>query len=463
MSSSQMSGSAVGHRQVAGAQSVAALDSARNRESALPVAGQAAIDGRRVEALQLVVAIGSVLLIGLHSTLYYGVTTAAVPVALLIPVWTSILWRFRGAPSLMILTALALVAGVLLARVSAADHHIDGREAFASITLLATGIGAVGVLLWVSTIIRPDRIALLYGVGMLLGSAASPASWGSDPWKYAFAFPVAIIALSLFQQLRSGIMSLVLLGVLGLVSIVFNYRSFLAFCVLTALLVLWQKARRSPAASRNRFAPLLMMGVIGLGIYYLATSLLVGGFLGATLQQRSIAQIDASGSLLIGGRPEWSATVQLMKMNPWGYGLGATPNMDDLMAGKRGFASINADYNNGYIENYMLGNQFHLHSIIADLWSSCGVVGLVLAVLIVVRLLGSLSVALSASSASAVFVLTTLVAVWDLGFGPIFTNLTDVTLALALAMMLPHLRCGPEADSTASRGPQLTDDWQARA
>jgi hypothetical protein len=403
-------------------------------------AAQDSLDRGRTRSVMQWIAAGSVLLIGLHVTVYYGVTTAALPVALLFPVWSSTLSRFKRARTLMLLTVLALAAGELLAQVSQASHQIDGREAFASITLLGTGIGAVGVLLWASTIFSADRLALLFGLGMLLGELAAPSKWGSNPWKYAFAFPVAIILLSLFQRRRSGLMSLIVLAVLGLVSTVFDYRSFLGFCVLTGLLVLWQRATRSPGRERNRLAPLLLLGAAGLAIYFLATSLLVNGYLGSSLQQRSVAQIDASGSLLIGGRPEWAATVQLMRLNPFGYGLGAVPNADDLLAGKKGFASINVDYNNGYIENYMLGAQFHLHSIIADLWSSCGIAGLALAGVILVILLSSLSVALSERSASAAFLVVVLVALWDLGFGPIFSNLPDVTLALAMAMMLPHRR-----------------------
>lgn len=407
--------------------------------------GQDVLDRSRSDAVLRVLAAGSVLLIGLHVSLYYGVTTAALPVALLFPVWTAALSRFRGARSLMMLTLLTLLSGALLAELAAAEHRVDAREALASTTLLATGIGAVGVLLWASRVFPTDRIALLYGVGMLIGEIAAPGKWGSTPWKHGLAFPMAVIALTVLQRMRSGAASLTVLVALGAVSVVLDYRSFLGFCALTVLLLLWQRASPPAENKRNRFAPLLLLGAVGLAVYFLVSNLLVRGYLGASLQQRSIAQIDASGSLLIGGRPEWSATVQLMRMNPWGYGVGVVPNADDLMAGKQGFANINVDYNNGYIEKYMLGGQFHLHSIIADLWSSGGLVGLVLAVAIVGTLLTSLSVALSERRASAVLVLVVLVALWDMGFGPIFSNLTDVTLALALALSGAHRRGAPPA------------------
>ena len=95
------------------------------------------------------------------------------------------------------------------------------------------------------------------------------------------------------------------------------------------------------------------MAALGLAVYYLGTTLLVDGYLGEAAQAKSVAQIDAAGSLIAGGRPELAATLALLGADFRGFGLGAIANYHDVLVAKTGMASINYDPNNGYVERYL--------------------------------------------------------------------------------------------------------------
>ena len=64
--------------------------------------------------------------------------------------------------------------------------------------------------------------------------------------------------------------------------------------------------RISPPSAASLRTVALVLAVLA---YRLGTRVLVSGYLGAEARQRSIAQIDSAGSLILGGRPEIAATV----------------------------------------------------------------------------------------------------------------------------------------------------------
>jgi hypothetical protein len=88
----------------------------------------------------------------------------------------------------------------------------------------------------------------------------------------------------------------------------------------------------------------------------------------------------------------------------------------------------------GYAEHYMFGGQFKLHSVAADLWSHFGLVGVGLAVVIAGLLTDALTRVLSDRTGTALLVFAIALALWDLAFGPIYSNLRYITLALGLAL-----------------------------
>jgi hypothetical protein len=388
---------------------------------------------RTRDTLAIAIAAVGVVLVGLDVQIKQGVTTGTVAMLVLAPVWARTTLRLRGAKALFVLLVAAIVSGRVLGYMSAADHDLSSKTATFMLALVTTGLGSVGLMVWATTIVGTPAVVLLFALGDQLNNLLHPYQWASDPWKFGFALPVTLMVMALLAR-RSARANIGALAALGAVSVLFNYRSFFGFCALSALILLWQAATASSRRRISKASPLLLIAALAISLYFTVSSLLVNGTFGTELQQRSVAQIDASGSLIVGGRPEWSATLQLMRMQPFGFGLGVVPNSDDLNAGKAGFASINVDYNNGYVENYMFGGDYHMHSVIADLWTHFGLIGLALAAFVMFLLLRHLSVTLAAHGAAPLVIFMTAIALWDLGFGPIFTNLKDVVLALVLVL-----------------------------
>lgn len=396
------------------------------------------------EIVQRSIAIVSVLLIGANLQVKYGLTIALLPVVLLAPVWVAVIARYPAARLLMTATGLAVVWGTLLAWVAATDHVVNKHQEIASVLMLLTAVGAIGVLIWAGQTLRPTTVAILFGVGLGAAQLPHPAAWAANPWKYGFALPVAVIGVTIAGRARSAWLGVVVLGVIGLVSLVSDYRSFAAFCLITILVLTWQLASGSTRARVHKLAPMLMLGAIGVGVYFILSNLLVEGYLGSGLQARSTAQIDASGSLLIGGRPEWAAAAELMNQRPQGYGFGVLPNAVDVGHGDAGLESVNINPAYGY-EDYMFAGGFRLHSILADLWAAAGWGGLLLAAVILAVLLHRLATELGERTATPMLVFSTVLAIWALAFGPIFTDLKTLTLALfvGLAAHRPGAAAGP--------------------
>jgi hypothetical protein len=398
-----------------------------------------------------IVAVFSVVLVGANFSVKYGITVAAVPVILLAPVWIAALGRHAGARLVIATAGAAVIAGMILSRISSADHATGHSQTISSAMLVVSGFGAVGVLLWCGEVLGRRPTIVLYGLAFALAQVMDHASWADNPWKHGFAFPATVVALALASKARTVGPTLVTLAVAGLLSIANDYRSFFAFCVIVALLVVWQEFSRSTSRTRHRFAPLLLLGALGIAAYYAVTTLLVEGYLGPEVQERSIEQIDASGSLLVGGRPEWAATIRLMSEHPWGYGFGVAPNAADVSVGDAGLLSVNINPDYGY-NVYMFAGQFRLHSIAADLWASTGVIGIVLGLVVFGTLAHWLAVGLESRRLDALTIILVVIASWDLVFSPIFTSLKDVTVALFLVLSLapPVLR---RTDRRARRRP----------
>lgn len=368
-----------------------------------------------------------VVLVGLAVPVRFG-ASATVPVLIvLLPVWIGVLRRYTLAPIIVVVAVAAVPSGLLLGAVSSVDHEIDGLLRYQSIALLFSGIAAFVVVLWARQELPLGRILVLFALGAL----ASDLSAGRLSWKFDLAVPTTLLVLGLLGRRPSHRAAIVALLVLGVIGVLEDSRSFFGFCLLAATLTAWQTRPRG--RSVNRWYPALLMTGAALAAYLLTASLLTGGYLGSELQERSTEQIETSGSILAGGRPEWAATRELIARNPEGYGLGVVPNWSDIQAGKAGLSSIDVKLE-PQRQRYMFGGQFKLHSIAADLWVSYGWVGLALAMLILVGLVRSLSFALAARRAQPAVIFITLLAVWHVLFGPIFSNWLEVCVALGLGL-----------------------------
>jgi hypothetical protein len=403
---------------------------------------------------------------GLALPLPAATSSALLAVGALLPGWASVLPRYRGATLVAGLAAIGLLFGVLLAWMSAVDHAFALREALQTAFLIAAGIGCIGLVLWARTLLPVSAIGVAFGLGLLARGVLN-ASESDNAIKFQLALPIAIIALSLLAGRRRPVLTAVVLLGLGGLNILNDARSAFGFCVIAAALVLWQ-ARPTPVGRRTH--PVLgvaLLAVLGLGAYTVVSELLVSGALGREVQSRTVTQINQSGSLLLGGRPEWSATWQLFQESPLGNGLGTIPNVADVQAAREGFAITNIPTAEGYIENYLFDGRFELHSIVADLWSNLGPFGVALGLAMGVLIAAGLADRLRRRTASGLVCLLALTSLWFLAFGTVWSNLLQVTFTVGLLLPLATRgslpsgpRAAPEAEESPSVPPGDAPQWE---
>ena len=123
-----------------------------------------------------------------------------------------------------------------------------------------------------------------------------------------------------------------------------------------------------------------------------------------------------------------------MRHEPWGFGLGAVPRPEEILAAKTGLASVNYDPNNGYVERYMFGTHFELHSVFGDLWADYGLVGLALAGTVGVVCVRGTALGLRNRVASAAIIYLAIRTMWGIAFSPFSSAAPLIVLLLGLVM-----------------------------
>lgn len=389
----------------------------------------------------VVAAVATLVLLGWRQQVYHAVTLGYVAALVLLPVWLPAVRKYRGHAALFVVAAAALAGGFVLFLANNGNHQVDGSKLIINPVLLLGMMLSVGVVLWARTLMPDTAVGLAYGTGLLLGVGDSP-DMAINAWKFGYSVPVIVLLLCLawLAGARGSRTArwpeLLALLVLAVYSALHDSRSLFAMLALTGVLVLWQKL--PPGHSRRKaLATTVLAGTASLiVIYELGSNLLVGGFLGAAAQQRSIAQIDSAGFLLLGGRPELAATAALFRWHPFGFGVGIVPSLEDIAVAKTGMLAINYEPNNGYVERYMFGSQFELHSVAGDLWVYFGLAGVLLAALMAWLLLRWCLTSIVARSGSAVVLFLAIMTLWDIVFSPLYSSVTVMGLALGLTGVL---------------------------
>jgi hypothetical protein len=387
-------------------------------------------------------------LLGYRHVVRAGATLGEIAALLTVPLWIGAFRRFRGGVSFAVLGLFTVFWGLLLASFNATDHPISGSQRVQqSVAMLGFVIG-VGVVLWARTLLKPAQIGLLFGFGMLIDALTDHSGWQDNPWKYSLAVPVSVIVLGA-AMLGSTLVQVAGLIALAVVSVALDSRSYSAALALTGVLLIWRAARSKSVTGLTRLRIAALIGAVGLATYLLATSLLVNGYLGRDAQARSIEQIQASGSLILGGRPELAATIALMKNHIAGYGAGVVPTPNDILVAKAGLAGINYAPNNGYVERYMFGDQFELHSVFGDMWARWGLAGLALALLIALVVLRALVETVSGRTGDVLTAFAAVWTIWNLGFSPLFAALPVLVLAVGLGLVPRRQAVRPDAAESA--------------
>lgn len=370
----------------------------------------------------------------------------------LLPLWVQALRRYSGIRVFAISGVIAAAAGIWLTEFSASDHVTDSSGVISNVVMLLGGIGAVGVVLWARDLLPLWLVGSLYGLGMLVTSGLAGEFANQNAWKFGVGFPVMVIVLSLLVA-RPGFrwLEAVALMVLAALAVATDSRYRFATLMIAAVLLLWQML---PSDRSRRVSTVTILGAVGVIFaltYNLGTALLIEGYLGEQAQSRTLSQIETSGSLIAGGRPELAASIALFQDHPWGFGAGVQPNLHDVLVAKTGMAAIGYAPNNGYVEQYLFGGGFELHSVAGDLWAAFGLPGLVFVGVCLVLTLRTIGRQLGDRNATGVVLFLAISTLWNLLFSPIYGSLATLVLTLGLGALARESR--PDATRAAPPGP----------
>lgn len=117
---------------------------------------------------------------------------------------------------------------------------------------------------------------------------------------------------------------------------------------------------------------------------------------------------------------------------PIGFGLGVLPNWQDMQVARAGMAAIGYDPLNGYVDNYMFGGAFRMHSIVGELWVIYGIVGLVLGAVLLVTAIQGISLGSRPSGADGLVLVLSFQTLWNCLFSPWYTSIAATVLLLPL-------------------------------
>lgn len=378
-----------------------------------------------------------VLLLGNREVLNFNTTPGYLFALLLLPLWIVEFRRYAFGPGFVALSVLCLANGMWLGTYARMDHSVSRSTLLGAIALFVGFVLIVMVLLWARRIFPIWILGLVYGVGML--SSISTKGLAADNfWKFALATPLTIIGLSLAAGLRGKygkagqMVELAVLGAMALLALLFDSRSMFGTLLIVIVLSLWQLLPRGRSLRNSLMRSAVSLSLVITTIYNVGTSMALEGLLGQAAQERSEMQLAMSGSLILGGRPEMMATFALFAERPMGFGLGVVPELPDIMIAKEGMASIGYNPDNGYVERFMFGHQFELHSLAADLWVTMGFAGLVLAAALGVACVLWILRHVVARTASALIVFLAVYTLWNLLFSPFYSALPTLGLAVGL-------------------------------
>jgi len=393
-----------------------------------------AVGGSTALSIDRVLALLLVGLAPVRLELVSGLSVGLAAALALGPVWVRHLRRWTGAGTVVVLVALSLAAGAWLTAIAAVDHDVTFQGMRLWIGLMVGLAATVGVVLWARSMVHDGTVAVVYGLGLLASNLMSVGDQ-TNAWKSSFSLPLTMILLGFaWSRSRRGLSVVLALG-LAVTSALNDSRSHFAMVLLAAGAVVWQTWFRGRGRRRSAAGSIVLAGVLGVAVLNLGQAMMLEGYLGEETQARTQGQIERSGSVLLGGRPELGATLALMAHRPMGLGYGTLPGMAEMRVAKSGMATLNYDPDNGYVHNFMFGGVLKLHSVVGDSWSMFGPVGVVLALTIAVIVVRRLGGDLATGTLSALMAFLSAKVVWDLFFGPLYSALPVLGLTIGLALL----------------------------
>lgn len=359
----------------------------------------------------------------------------------LAPVWLSSARRFSWAGPLLCTGLLCVPVGLLLTLRSAVDHELSWGLFEGASTWMVGLVASVGFLLWAREQLGASLLALVFGLGMVLGIDPSTNLFSTNPWKFGFAVPITVLALALAHRAGRRWIELALLVTLAAVCFMTDSRSALGILLLACAFMAWQLRSGAQHRTGSPSGALLGSALAVVAVYHIGQALVLGGAFGEVTQARSEAQVERAGSLIVGGRPELLASISMIAADPWGPGAGARPSYGEIMLAKGAMATIDYDPDNGYVEDFMFGSGYSLHSVFGDLWAQWGLMGLVFTGAVVLVVMRRLTAGLADGGMPAITLYLSCALLWNVFFAPWYSSIRLLELLLAM-ILVPR----PDAD-----------------
>lgn len=108
------------------------------------------------------------------------------------------------------------------------------------------------------------------------------------------------------------------------------------------------------------------------------------------------------------------------------------------------------DPNNGYVERYMFGTQFEVHSVLGDVWIRFGLPAAVFMLLLLAMSASGVIGALAVRQVQGVVVYLFLLGAWNIFFSPALPSYPFLALLVALVMRqrVPSLTQGGRVEKS---------------
>jgi len=322
---------------------------------------------------------------------------------------------------------------ILVALTTDPFRNFSGPTALASIVLiLALAIQVFGIA-WASSVLGLARTTLLYSLAATLNVTINPQLWLTNPWKYAFAWPLSLLLISVLAR-APQILRILIISLASLYALFHESRNSAGVLLLTLVITSLMYAANRKTRKRRRVVAVCLLGIGALGIYSLVIQMAADGHLGQDLQRIQMSQ--SSSQSPIAGRIEYGATFALMRANPMGFGPGVLPSGNDVALGKSGLSAIGANTSGEYVDGVMFADAFEMHSVTGDLWLRFGIPGLILAMLILVSLARATLISYGSrlTGETAVCFFLMFQALWDLFFSPLTSTFRSVGFAAGIAL-----------------------------
>lgn len=375
-------------------------------------------------------------LIGTRVSINYGVTVGLLAGLAILPLWAARVLLLRPMRALTLIGVLSIGSGLILTALAPFGSSVVSSDMLTNSVLVLTLIANTGSLVWAAMMLGPAKMAVAFGLGTVLGIPFN-VSDQANLWRFTYSLAISAFVLALVDQTRRLGLQLTVLAGLAAVGLLNDSRSNSSFLLMAGILLIGQRlVLVGPAISRRRRA-LSVLGLAlaaGLVLYQMVVGAILEGAFGEATQQRTLAQIDQSGSLILGGRPEIAASIALIARHPFGLGSGARASWNDVAAAKQAMWDIGYDPENGYVQRYMFGQGVEVHSMLGDLWLRFGLVGAALVLFVAIIIIGALVRDFARGAITALFAYASIRFLWDLLFSPFASSLRLLPLVLATAV-----------------------------